>query len=70
MRTSKVVEKDGLIFVGQLQGCCIKLSIPATSGNEWTDKNVFLDLPLMDKNTFDIFVEAIVSMKEILEGIE
>jgi hypothetical protein len=55
------------VFVAKKQGICIKISVPGTTSNEWKNDNEFLDLPLMDKETFDNFVETIGKFKEILK---
>lgn len=64
-----IIETANGIFIGQRRGDCIKLSIPAQTDNEWKLKTEFLDLPLMDEETYDVFVGAIVDMKRIFNKL-
>ena len=63
----KVIKTAFGVFVGQRRGDCIKLSVPAQTEHEWTLKTEFLDLPLMDKLTYSVFVGAIAQMRELFE---
>jgi hypothetical protein len=55
------------VFVAKKEGKCIKISVPGKTQNEWKNDSEFLDLPLMDKETFDNFVETIGKFKGILK---
>lgn len=65
----KIVQTIYGIFIGQKQGDCIKISIPARTSSSSIYKTEFLDLPLMDEKTYDNFIESIVAMKELFIGI-
>ena len=47
------------VFVAQGCGYCLKISVPAKTDNEWASPNRFIDLPMMDKETFENFIEAL-----------
>lgn len=53
------------VFVADTNGSVIKISVPAATANDWTRKETFLDLPAMDRGTFDCFVEMMKSFQKM-----
>lgn len=64
---TKVVENKFGIFVGCIEGECIQISVPARTGNDWKRNTAFLDLPLMDEETFASFKDAICQMEALFK---
>jgi hypothetical protein len=63
----KTIEKHGGLYIARREGDVIKLSIPGQTYNDWRREGDFLDLPMMDKETFSDMVDALTEMKELFE---
>lgn len=62
-----VIETEYGYFIGKRQGECIKISFPANTNNEWGQKTEFLDLPYMNKKTFQNFVESLGKFSKLFK---
>lgn len=62
-----IKETDCGVFIAQKNGVCLKISIPAQTCNDWTRKYEFMDLPLMDKETYIIFTRALSEFKAMFD---
>jgi hypothetical protein len=47
------------VFVAKKEGVCLRISVPSKTTNDWGSQSEFIDLPLMDKETFKSFCSAI-----------
>ena len=52
-------------FVATTRGECLKISVPAQTHNEWANPNIFIDLPMMDEETFINFINTISKFKDL-----
>jgi len=55
------------VFIGYRRGKCAEVSIPAKTPNDWSRDTNFMDLPMMDKETFFEFTSALEQIKSIFE---
>uniref|UniRef100_A0A6M3JQT2 Uncharacterized protein n=1 Tax=viral metagenome TaxID=1070528 RepID=A0A6M3JQT2_9ZZZZ len=60
------VTKHG-IFIGQKRGECIRLSIPGATENDWSNNTEFIDLPLMNRESYFNFMEAVKFMESVFK---
>lgn len=57
-----VIKQDYYVYIGQRQQICLKLTVPARTGNDWEREKMaqhFITLPLMDKETAIGFKDAV-----------
>jgi hypothetical protein len=62
-----IIENDFGVFVGQKCGVCIEVSIPGQTDNDWKVQSSFLDLPLMDEETYENFLECLNKLKAVFK---
>lgn len=56
------------VFVARQYGECVGVSVPARTGNDWSKKTEFMDLPLMNEETYRTFVATLAKFTVMFEG--
>ena len=64
---NKIIDTKYGIFIGQDEGKCIRISIPACTAYDQRSDNEFLDLPLMGYEEYTNLLECLYAMSQVFD---
>lgn len=64
---SIIVDNEFGTFIAKKEGVCINISIPAKTSTDWKRAFNFIDLPYMNEETFNNFIDFILKASNIFK---